>query len=171
MIDRLSRPKLKIKATALDKSIEIVAFILLLSCYVSLGINYSFLPDIVPIHFDSTGNPNGYSNKFSLWILPGIALLVNIFFTVLGRYPHVFNYPERITEENALFHYTLGTRLLRWLKVSINLVFLFITQMIVSGATANYSKFNVLFIPLVLLIVLAPIFYYLVRYRKAPEIK
>ncbi|NHB70251.1 hypothetical protein [Perlabentimonas gracilis] len=41
----------------------------------------------------------------------------------LLRYPHLLNYPVKITEQNALRQYTLSTRFLRYLKMIIVLIF------------------------------------------------
>ncbi len=46
---------------------------------------YSSLPQTIPIHFDISGNPNGYANKSSLWFImllmaavsAGVYLLIN----------------------------------------------------------------------------------------------
>jgi len=56
---------------------ELVLWIILIIPYVYLAMVWSELPQTVPTHFDLRGNPNDWSDKSSLLILPGaIGLLV-----------------------------------------------------------------------------------------------
>lgn len=56
---------------------ELVLWIILIIPYVYLAMIWSELPQTVPTHFDLGGNPNDWSDKSSLLILPGaIGLLV-----------------------------------------------------------------------------------------------
>lgn len=55
-----------------------------------------------------------------------LCILSTLLFICIGqllRYPHLLNYPVKITEQNALRQYTLSTRFLRYLKMIIVLIF------------------------------------------------
>ncbi len=79
-----------------------------------LTILWTGLPDTIPTHFDIYGQPNAYGSKAALLIYPGLALGITLLFQGLCRFPWVFNYPVRITEENAPRQYQRGRLLLRW---------------------------------------------------------
>jgi len=59
--------------------------LLLLSIVLAVYIYYS--PSIGVKHTDLPGNSNGYRDKASIFVIPGIALLVYLVFNFLGRYP------------------------------------------------------------------------------------
>ena len=86
--------------------------------------------------FDYITEINGWLAIVSFWALVFIlnfnthllvlCILSTLLFIGIGqllRYPHLLNYPVKITEQNALRQYTLSTRFLRYLKMIIVLIF------------------------------------------------
>ena len=67
---------------------------------------YNQLPDQVVTHWDSAGNPNGWSSKlFGVIILPGILLIINILFPFLLRVdPRYSNLSEKV---KCLLHWII----------------------------------------------------------------
>ena len=45
-----------------------------------------------------------------------IAILIYVGLTILGRYPHAYNYLVPITAQNAAIQYRLGRSMVIWLK-------------------------------------------------------
>jgi uncharacterized membrane protein len=124
----MNRPKINIKKTRLDKSIEFLTFFLLLGAALLLAIWYAQLPERVPIHFNwPTKDRNGMDSKNVLWagILIFCLLTVGIF--KLNQYPWIFNYPFEIHEGNAERHYRIATRLLRWLNLLLAILCIVLT--------------------------------------------
>lgn len=123
----MNRPKISIELDLLDKLFELIAFCLF--CLLLFLPTYYFkdLPDIIPRHFNFSGKPDGFSGKNVIWTLPAISALLYIGLTILNRYPHLFNYPQPITEENAHRQYRLATKLIRSLKILITGSFCYIT--------------------------------------------
>lgn len=118
-----SRPKIKVPLTKTDQFIENFSFVLLIFIWVFTIVSYVKLPDIVPIHFDASGRPNGFGNKWTLFILPLLASILYAGISYLNKYPWVFNYMVQITEENAESQYSSATRMIRLLKCSMMLIF------------------------------------------------
>jgi len=81
------------------------------------------LPSTIPTHFNFSGQVDDYGNKHSFLILPILATIIYFGLTQLSKYPQIFNYLTKITDENASKQYTDSTRLLRFLKVIIVLTF------------------------------------------------
>ena len=86
--------------------------------------------------FDYITEINGWLAIVSFWVLVFIlnfnthllvlCMLSTLLYIGIGqllRYPHLLNYPVKITEQNALRQYTLSTRFLRYLKMIIVLIF------------------------------------------------
>lgn len=67
---------------------------------------YNKLPDQVVTHWDSAGNPNGWSSKlFGVIILPGILLIINIIFPFLLKIdPKYKNLSEKV---KCLLHWII----------------------------------------------------------------
>ena len=150
------RPRLELKLNQTDKIMEIIGWIVLLSIWIFTLINYIDLPEIIPTHYNGTGNANGFGKKRAILILPTISTIIFIGITILNKHPHLFNYPDTITEKNALFQYTNITRMLRVLKLSIAIIFGVIIFKTVSG-----TKLGTWFLPFIISSVLIPIIYFI----------
>ena len=81
------------------------------------------MPEIIPIHFGASGKADHYGNKIIFLLLPTIATTLYFGLTQLNKYPHLFNYLTKITEDNAPTQYTKAKRLLRYFKLIILLIF------------------------------------------------
>jgi len=118
-----ARPKIKLVLTTTDKVFEIIGWLALLMLWILTIINYSNLPNMIPIHYNGAGQADGFGGKGVLFMLPLIASVLFIGLTLLNKFPHVFNYPTSITTENALRQYSNATRMIRYLKFIIVFIF------------------------------------------------
>ena len=157
------RPKIKLIPTTADKLVDLLGLIMLLSIWALTTTHYSTLPDTIPTHFNATGEADGFGSKASIIGLPIIATLLFFGLTVLNRYPHIFNYPCPVTQDNALRLYTLATRMLRYLKLVLLLVFGGIEFMTIQNATGKAAGLGVWFLPLTLVLVFLPLIYFVVK--------
>ena len=157
------RPKITLIPSTADKLLEILGWLMLLVIWGLTIIHYSSLPDTIPTHFNATGEADGFGSKASIIGLPIIATLLFIGLTVLNRYPHIFNYPCPVTQDNALRLYTLATRMLRYLKLVLLLVFGGIEFMTIQNATGKAAGLGVWFLPLTLVLVFLPLIYFVVK--------
>ena len=102
---------------------EVVAILItiagLLFTLIPLALYYPSLPDTIPSHFDINGQVNAYGPKATLLIFPSIGILITLLFQTLCRFPWVFNYPVRITSENAARQYLRGRLVLRWVNALV----------------------------------------------------
>ena len=160
------RPKITPIPTTADKLVDLLGWLILIALWAITIINYSSLPDTIPTHFNAAGEADGFGSKVSLIALPVIATLLFIGLTVLNRYPHIFNYPTSITQDNALRQYTLATRILRYLKLVLVLVFGGIEFMTIQNATGKGAGLGVWFLPLTLVLVFLPLIYFVVKSLK-----
>lgn len=161
----ISRPKIKVPISKIDRFIEKVSFVLLIFLWAFTIFSFIKLPEIIPIHFDALGTPNGYGNKLSLFLLPVITSVLYICLTYLNKYPWVFNYIVQITEENAESQYSFTSRMIQLLKCSMMLIFTLLA--LYSYWTANGKSetpgwwflplfAGILFIPLIYMFIKGP---------------
>ncbi len=160
------RPKVKPEPTSFDRKLEVLCAMMLAVTWFLAIYALTFLPETIPVHFDLKGNPDRYGSKANLVILPIISTILYVGMTIINRYPHIFNYPVKITEENALRQYANATKMIRVLKLVVLVVFftiVFFTVRSASGATFQ----GVWFLPFFLAVVYIPLGYFIVRaYRK-----
>lgn len=118
------RPKFKPVLTATDYRIVWLGRALLVAMW-GLTIYYYILsPDVVPMHFNSEGEADGYGDKITFFIMPVVASFIYALLAVLNNYPEMLNYPVAITEANAAKQYTMATRFIRILNVLILCLFI-----------------------------------------------
>jgi uncharacterized membrane protein len=123
------RPKLNLPKTAIEKSLEIMAVIVLL---VHIGMTFYLfknLPDIVPTHFGLDGKPNGFGSKKTLWILPLISLFLQSFMSLINS-PESFNYLTELTPDNVEKEYRFARTFLVAMRLFVAVVFLMISWFI-----------------------------------------
>jgi uncharacterized membrane protein len=160
---QVSKPKIKIALTRGDRILERAGFFLLIVMWILALIIYFNSPAIIPIHFNGSGEANGFGDKVTLLFLPLIPTVIFLGLTKLNKYPHLFNYAVTITEENAAKQYINATRMIRVLKTSVVLVFT-IDMLFTNPAILNISKeLGSLFLPLTLGLLFVPLVFYVIK--------
>lgn len=154
------RPKLHIELEKQDIIIIWLTWIGLLAIWIIAVYGFVHLPETIPVHFNVKGEPDGFGGKWSLFFLPGLTTALLIGLTLLNRYPEIFNYPVKITAENAERQYRLAVRLIRWVNLSLSLIFLMITCMTVHSAALQSAKAYGFVLPVILLLSFVPLVVY-----------
>ena len=151
-----TRPVIKLSLSPLDKKMEWAGAILLVLLWLFTGWSYFQLPAIIPVHFNGAGKADSYGSKMTLFIMPVLGTLIYLGITQLNKYPHIFNYMTAITEENAHRQYSIATRMLRFLKLAIVIIFSLIIVFVYLSATGASDGPGPWFLPLILVIILLP---------------
>jgi uncharacterized membrane protein len=154
------RPKIRIGFTIFDLVIEIAGLVVVLAMWIVLAAAYSGLPDLVPIHFNGLGQVDNFGGKSNIFILPAIATVMFAGMTILSRFPRVFNYPVKITENNASFQYRNMARMVRCLNLVIVLFFGYIVFHTVLNTGENIGAW---FMPFLLAFIFIPVIYFMVK--------
>jgi uncharacterized membrane protein len=164
------RPKLILKLTAADKALEMLGWISLLAMWVLIFISYTNLPDTIPVHYNITGQADGFGRKGNIISLPIIATVLFVGLTILNKYPHIFNYPASINADNAHRHYTNATRMIRFLKLVVVVIFGLIALQTIRSANGQANELGKWFLPLSFGLIFIPIVYFLVKsFKMAKE--
>ncbi|MGV8091290.1 MAG: DUF1648 domain-containing protein [Mangrovibacterium sp.] len=146
------RPRIPIKLTPTDYFFEIIGVIGIV-CLIFLPIYFlNDLPNQIPKHFNALGQVDSYGNRRIIWLLPTIGLVLYAGLTVLNKFPFAFNYPTKVTNENAERLYTLGTRTVRLLKVVVVLSFAFLNYRTIEIALNRATEIGKFYLPILLIV-------------------
>lgn len=152
------RPVLHLPLSRGEIVLIIVAVAGVVANIVPVAQAWTAMPAIVPTHFGINGKPNAYGPKALLLLTPTIVLVMTVVFLVLARYPHLFNYPVRITQENAARQYRRGRLLLRWANVALAWVCAFMEWLAVEAALGQTAGMETWSLPLAIgLLVFVPL--------------
>jgi uncharacterized membrane protein len=157
------RPKIMLQLSSIDILLEILGWCIIIAVWVLIIINYSSLPNTIPTHYNGTGQVDGFGGKSNILALPIISTILYIGLTILNRYPHIFNYPIKITQENAFRQYTTVTRLIRTLKLSIVLIFGFLVFKTIQNTKGETDGLGIWILPFTLALIFIPIIYFTIK--------
>lgn len=157
----MPNPKINIELSSSDKLIEVISWITFIFVWAIIAVNYSTLPDMIPTHFDAIGQPDNFGNKAMIFILGFILTFVFGMMTLLNKVPHIFNYPVKITGENAHYQYKNATKLIRYIRLSIVFLFTYIIIMTIKIAHNEAVGLGIWSLAVFLVIIFGPILNYL----------
>ncbi|WP_226659094.1 DUF1648 domain-containing protein [Pseudalkalibacillus hwajinpoensis] len=121
------RPRIRIAKSVVQRGFDGVGVLLLFLSLVYLLLEWSSVPDRVPIHFAARGEVDTWGPKISLILLPIVGLILWSALAILERYPHVYNYIVNITKGNAELQYRSAVLFIHFLKNTIAMLFAYLT--------------------------------------------
>jgi uncharacterized membrane protein len=157
------RPVLNIPKTFLEKLHDLICIFVLIVMFAYLFFVGSDMPEKVPIHFNAMGEADGWGSKWSLIILLLLGLVTYIGLSILGKYPHVYNYLREITERNAPFQYLNARMMVSWLKVEIVALMGYLEWTSIQLALGRGVVLGKWFLPISLMIIFGTILFFAVR--------
>jgi uncharacterized membrane protein len=164
------RPKIKLELTTADKTFEIIGWLLVISVWGLTITNYANLPETIPTHYNGAGQADEFGGKATILTLPLIATVLFVGLTILNKFPHIFNYPTNITQDNALRQYTNATRMIRYLKLIIVVIFGLIEFKTIQNANGQADGLGIWFLPMTLGLIFIPLIYFVVKLFKATKV-
>lgn len=154
------RPIVELRKSKFDFILELLGVLFLIILIILPAWHYSSLPDTLPSHFNAKGEPDGFSGKWIIWLLPVIGTIMYLGFRKLARIPNTYNYPMKITKENAESAYQNGSRMITSMSVIILGAFSYINYSIIRSAQGGFEGLGKQFLPLFICILFGAIFYY-----------
>ena len=151
-----TRPKIKLILFPLDNLLELTSKIILVLMWGLTLYAILKLPTTIPTHFNALGQADGHGNKLTILILPAFATVIYFGLSQLKMHPHIFNYMIKITENNAQKQYTIATRMLRFLNLTILLIFSLLILFIYFTAIGVTNGLGFWFLPLTFGLLLIP---------------
>ena len=158
-----TKPKLKVELSSTDKVLEVLSWIILVTWWVFVLFSFTRFPHTIPTHFNASGDPDSYGNKSTIFMLPIIGTALVIGLTILNNYPHIFNYGTGFNRDNALNQYTTATRIIRYFKLLVVIVFAIISFLIYSISRGKSSGLGSLFLPAIIILFSIPIIFIMIQ--------
>ncbi|WP_132993593.1 DUF1648 domain-containing protein [Gordonia zhaorongruii] len=90
---------------------------------VVLLVTFPTLPDQVPTHFNGGMQADEHGPRWSVLVLAAVFTTLAAGIAVLAGKPQWFNYPVRVTEENAQTLYRAGESMFGWLGAALALIY------------------------------------------------
>lgn len=149
--------------SATDKIIEILSWMLIGSTWILVLFAFWDLPDRVPVHFNASGQADGYGGKISIFLLPFVVTAVFIFLHLIARRPWTFNYLVKVNDTNYQQLYLVHLRALRMVRLVIVVFSLYVTYMIIRGARNESFHLGFWALPLFLAGIIIPVTIAIVR--------
>jgi uncharacterized membrane protein len=157
------QPKLEIPRTRLEIYCEVVAAATVAFVFIYLSATWTTLPDKVPTHFNFAGTPDHWGSKYSLLLLVGVTFVLYLGLSILSRFPHIYNYPFAITEENRQRQYLLARQMVTTLKAELVCVFVFVTWQTISVARGRARDLTGWSMPVFLVVIFGTVIVYLIK--------
>lgn len=157
------RPIISLGLSPVLVAVELFGAIAILLAVLLIVKFWAVLPDRIPIHFGLGGLPDAWGDKVTIWLVPAVAAIIFAVLTAVSRYPHTFNYPVRITSENAHRQYLLGRGLLAWLKAEICWLLAFVVRQQILVALGNAQRFSVELVLGIIVLIFGTVGVYLLK--------
>lgn len=147
---------MKIKRKKFDIILNILCLIILVSTMLFLIVTWSKIPDKVPMHYASAGNIDRLGSKLEILILPIITWMLYAFFTIIEKFPEVWNTGVKVTEENKERVYSTLLHLISTIKFIMVVVFAYLTVQ-----TTLALELSAWFTPIFILAILGNLLYWI----------
>ena len=157
------RPVLQVPRSPLESVLEIFALAGLAGMVYGVAVNWSILPEKIPSHYGVSGQPDNWSGKSTLLILPIISAVLYTGLTIFSRYPHIYNYAWPITPQNAATQYRLARQLIIVFKTAIVWLFAYINWRTIQTALERAQGLGQAFLPIFLLTIFGSLGFYLYK--------
>jgi uncharacterized membrane protein len=161
-----TRAKFNLILTPADRMLEMAGWVVLGVLWVLSIWSFSILPDTITIHFNASGQADGYGEKGAIFFLPAIGTIVLIGISKLSQYPHLFNFPFELTPENTKIQYSNALKMVRFMKISLALIFTLIVFGTIQSAQGKSDGLGTWFLPISLALTLIPMVYFIVKSYK-----
>lgn len=121
----------------LQKFLTGVNIVLLAFVWIYPGLNFSQLPEIIPVHFSGDGTPDGFGNRNMIWLESGIATLLYGICTYVYFNPTKINLPEDFKKNTCAVRNFISL-----LCTVIMLVFAWMSYQTIQVAMDNSVRFS-----------------------------
>jgi uncharacterized membrane protein len=158
----------KPRRTPADWLIEVIAAAAVIVVLVLPAYYWTSLPERVPSQFGASGQPSEWSARGFVWFLPAMTVVMYLVLTLVSLIPpRYYNYPWRITEENAPRQHRIVRRFLYVLKAELVWLFAYLTWQTIRVALGQADGLGSAFLPVTLTVVFGTIVCYFVRAASA----
>lgn len=145
----------------INRIVDIIGIALIISLVVITLVAWKNAPDIVPTHYNFSGEVDGYGSKNTMLILLPIVVIVYIPMAVLSKYPEVYNYCVDINPINKEKQYLMASTFIRIINVETVAMFFYVQLKMVIGMSSGSKNLSMAFLPIALIIIFGTIGIYI----------
>lgn len=128
--------------------------------------HYGSLPEVIPRHFNAAGEPDGFSNKWIIWLLPLLTIALYAGLTWLGKMIHRSRSSAQASADKASLYSQLTARLIRWMKLGVVVLFGYLTWGTIRIALDKSEQLCPWLLPIVVIAFLVLLSWYIIKYKK-----
>ena len=159
----VSRDRKKKPITLSDRILELVAAAMAVVMLVLTGVLYSKAPDIVPTHFNFSGEVDGWEGKGFYWILAAIMLVGMIICASAAYNRKLVNLPIRLKPEVFYRQIGLISRMCRIMTIVLSFIWLAVLLAMSASFIGVSESVAVSLIPLSVMLMLGVVFFYTLK--------
>lgn len=149
-------------ATPLEKQLKTLSLVILAVMVIYSVSNFAKLPDEIPIHFNAKGEADDWGTKNILFFIPGVCAFLFLMMHFIGTLkPKTYNFPVKLTEDNAKKQVELAREMMQSLNVVIFGLMFYILWRMVDLATGGTGGLGVFFMVVFLVAIFGVIGYYM----------
>ncbi|MCH1626984.1 DUF1648 domain-containing protein [Fredinandcohnia quinoae] len=156
------QPKIFVPKTTSEKVMDTLSILIIIGAFAYIASIWRNLPDQVPSHFNAMGEPDDWSGKGMIFLLPVIGTVIFFSTFVVSRFPQLFNYPVKVTKENAERLYVISRKMLTIINFELVIFFAIGTWEIVEVAHGG-KGLGIWYLPVFLVVIFGTIGYYMYR--------
>lgn len=157
---------MKIKLDTADKISEVVSVSVVLSSVCLVVYSLPKLPDIVPIHFNFSGEPDNYGSKYLLLLGPFIAFPIYALMTYISLHPEFYEYRMNMNKPLEEQH-KMTSKMTRSIKLVLMPMFFAITFFMLKSANEkSIGATEMICLSLFIPLLFGVIIYWVVKWGK-----
>lgn len=137
-----NRPDIKLPQKGTERVIILFSSIFFIAGIIFSIFSYLRSPEIIPMHFTAGGTPDNYGSRTSLFIIPAISAVLFFGLNALSRHPKMYNYPQKITADNAETVYRSGSGMILALNGCLMLILFLIELEMYRGVRNKHLPFH-----------------------------
>jgi uncharacterized membrane protein len=146
---------------------EVAAALGLLTTVLVASVSFPGLPPQIPTHFNLAGEPDGWGPRATIFLLPGLGVVLHVLLTFAAKIPHRCNYLWPITEQNAPRQYLLARRVMNLLKAQIVWMFAIFTWRMTAIGRGEAAQLGLWHVGLLLALIVGTLLWYIASASRA----
>lgn len=155
-------PKLKMEKTVFEHFFDWLGILSFAAIMIYLPIQWPSIPGTVPIHFNGSGEADGWGPKWMLFLLPFVGIILWIGMYLLEKQPHIHNYLN-LREDNIRAQYKNSQLLVNVMKNEVLIFFAYFTWTSVHIARGQEDWLGAWTMPVFLIIIFGSMGFFIVR--------
>ncbi|WP_395016205.1 DUF1648 domain-containing protein [Robinsoniella peoriensis] len=155
---------MKIKNSKFDIAINMLCLIMIIGTAIYLIVNWTNIPENVPMHHNFSGEVDRFGNKSEMIILPILTVIMFSFMSVVEHFPQLWNTGSKVTDKNKEYVYRILKNMITTLKLIVVCVFTYLTMQ-----TALVIELPSLFLPAFILILFGDMLFWILKLVKVNQ--